>query len=85
MISDGDLDIYENIDDKLERQFANPPALYYIALGRDDFVKKINDDFRMKLDAGGYKYVYRETDGGHTWENWRKYLVDFLPRLFNYE
>ena len=82
-INDGDLSIYDNLDEKLKKQFATPPALYYIALGSDDFVKKLNDDFRLKLIDGGYKYVYRETDGGHTWENWRKYLVDFLPRLFD--
>ena len=81
-VNEGKLDIYDNLDEKLKRQFANPPSLYYIACGKDVFVKKLNDDFRAKLDAGGYKYVYNETDGGHSWENWRKYLVDFLPRLF---
>lgn len=77
-----DLNIYEDVDNKLKAQFATPPKLYYIAVGRDDFVKKLNDDWRKKLDTGGYKYHYNETDGAHTWENWRKYLVDFLPRLF---
>lgn len=77
-----ELSVYDDMDVKLEAQFKNSPKLYYIAVGRDDFVKKLNDDFRDKLDAGGYPYYYNETDGGHTWENWRKYLVDFLPRLF---
>lgn len=81
-MNEGKLDIYNNLDEKLKRQFANPPSLYYIACGKDDFVKKLNDDFRAKLDAGGYKYAYNETDGGHSWENWRKYLVDFLSQLF---
>lgn len=78
----GHLAVYENLDEKLKKQFQTPPQLYYIALGRDDFVKKLNDDFRLKLSDAGYKYVYHETDGGHTWENWRRYLVDFLPRIF---
>ena len=82
-IDSGELSIYEDIDKKLKLQFKKPPKLYYIAVGRDDFVKKINDDYRLKLSDAGYKYTYRETDGGHSWENWRKYLVDFLPRLFN--
>lgn len=76
------LSVYEDADAKLERQFSTPPRLYYIALGEDDFVKKLNTDWRKRLDKGGYGYVYRETDGGHTWRNWRRYLVDFLPRLF---
>lgn len=74
--------IYENEDQKMAVQFSNPPKLYYIAFGSDDFVKKLNLDLRNKLEDNGYKYVFRETDGGHTWENWRKYLLDFLPRLF---
>lgn len=81
-ISSGDLSIYNNLDEKLKEQFKTPPQLYYIAVGKDDFVKKLNDDFRLKLADKGYKYYYHETDGGHSWENWRKYLVDFLPRLF---
>ena len=81
--SDGNLEIYGKIDEKLKKQFSANPQLYYIAVGTDDFVKKLNDDFRAKLDASGYKYYYNETDGGHSWENWRKYLVDLLPRIFN--
>lgn len=81
-LSDGSIDIYADIDKKLKAQFKDGVKLYYIAVGRDDFVKKLNDDFREKLDQGGYNYVYNETDGGHTWENWRKYLLDFAPRLF---
>ena len=80
--NDGRLEIYSKLDNKLKNQFANPPKLYYIAVGKDDFVKKLNDDFRAKLNAGNYKYIYNETDGGHSWENWRKCLIDFLPRLF---
>ncbi len=76
------LSIYNNLDEKLKEQFKNPPKLYYIAVGKDDFVKKLNDDFRSKLTDKGYKFYYHETDGGHSWENWRKYLVDFLPRIF---
>ncbi len=77
-----ELSIYDNIDIKLKYQFKAPPKLYYIAVGKDDFVKKLNDDFRKKLNSKGYQFYYNETDGAHTWDNWRKYLVDFLPRLF---
>lgn len=82
-VGEGRLEIYDSIDAKLQRQFASPPRLYYIAYGTDDFVKRLNDDYRKKLDASGYKYVLNLSDGGHTWSNWRKYLVDFLPRLFH--
>ena len=82
-VEDGDLAVYADFDNKLQQQFATPPILYYISLGSDDFVKKLNTDFKKKLDKGGYRYTYIETSGGHTWDNWRRYLIDFAPRLFN--
>lgn len=81
-INDGELEIYENLNEKLKSQFKNPPRLYYIAMGREDFLKKTNDDFMARLAGAGYKYTYNETDGGHDWRQWRHYLLDFLPRLF---
>ena len=76
------VEVYKNLDEKLARQFASAPALYYIAVGCDDFTLKLNDDFRKRLDAAGYQYLYNPTSGGHSWENWRRYLLDFAPRLF---
>ena len=74
--------IYADLDKKLAKQFAAKPALYYIAIGTQDFLYKDNVDFRKKLDAMGVSYIYRETDGGHEWRNWRIYLNEFLPMLF---
>ena len=64
------------------RQFATPPALYWIAIGKDDFLYEFNNMYRQFLDNNGWKYVYRETPGGHTWKNWRDYLIEFAPMLF---
>ena len=75
-------EVYRNIDGKLKEQFEIPPRLYYIACGRTDFVMKLVQMHRQRLDKAGYHYVYNETDGGHTWKNWRQYLVDFVPRLY---
>jgi len=41
-----------------------------------------NRDFRKKMDDMGMKYVYVETEGGHTWNNWRNYLSIFAQLLF---
>jgi enterochelin esterase family protein len=30
----------------------------------------------------GFAPVYKETSGGHTWINWRAYLNEFAPQLF---
>lgn len=78
----GSINIYEDMEKKMQQQFANPPKVYYIALGKDDFTKKLNDDLRELMDRNNFKYIYNETDGAHSWNNWRRYLVDFLPLLF---
>ena len=74
--------VYKNMDEKLAKQFKNAPKLYFIGIGNADFLYKDNADYRAKLDKAGYKYKYLETDGGHEWRNWRKYLNIFLPELF---
>lgn len=77
-------EIYKNFDEKLKTQFnaKNRPALYYIAIGKTDFLYQDNMALRAKMDSFGFPYVYKETEGGHIWRNWRIYLNDFVPRLF---
>jgi enterochelin esterase-like enzyme len=77
-----DAGVYQNIDQTLEVQKANGTALYWIAIGKTDFLYQANVDFRQKLDALGMPYVYRESEGGHIWRNWRIYLREFVPKLF---
>ena len=77
-----DIDIYADIDAKLVKQFEAPPALYYIAIGRKDPLKRMLGKFLKRMDSLGCTYYYIETDGGHTWDNWQRYLIDFLPRIF---
>lgn len=74
--------VYENFDAKLARQFKDAPELYWIGIGDKDFLYGANVEFRKKLDAAGYPYVYYESPDGHIWRNWRIYLTEFLPKLF---
>lgn len=60
--------IYQNMDEKLKVQFGKHPKLYWIAIGKTDFLYKNNVDYRKKLDDNGYKYEYYESDGGHIWK-----------------
>ena len=80
--ANGGAPVYEDFDGKIARQFANPPALYWIAIGDRDFLYEENRDFRSYLDSHGYPYIYRESPDGHIWKNWRIYLSEFLPMLF---
>ena len=74
--------IYENMEGKLKVQFDKKPALYWIAIGKTDFLYKANEEYRKLLDKKGYKYTYYESDEGHIWKNWRIYLTEFVPMLF---
>lgn len=74
--------VYKSVEKDLKAQFKTPPRLYYISIGRDDFLYPENVQYRALLDKNKYPYLYIETTGAHTWQNWRRYLVDFLPRLF---
>ncbi|MWV27611.1 esterase [Aurantiacibacter rhizosphaerae] len=56
--------------------------LVYYAMGTDDFLYETVAPTRAMMDAQGISHIYNESDGGHTWINWRRYLRDFLPRLF---
>lgn len=75
-------DIYKDRKGSVGSQFAKGVKQYYIAIGEDDFLYEENKDFRAELDSLGLPYVYKESKFGHEWTNWRRYLVDFLPRLF---
>ncbi|WP_106831718.1 esterase [Parabacteroides pacaensis] len=74
--------IYDNMDEKLKIQFNKKPKLYWIGIGKTDFLYKANKDYRKKLDDKGYKYIYYESEDGHIWRNWRIYLTEFVPQLF---
>jgi enterochelin esterase-like enzyme len=74
--------VYDNIDGTLNTQMKNGIKLYWIGVGKTDFLYKNVTDYRAKLDRMGMKYTYFESEGGHTWTNWRVYLTQFVPTLF---
>lgn len=73
-------------DTKVQKQlsalFAARPSLYWIGIGKTDFLYQQNADLRKYLDEKGYKYTYVETEGGHIWRNWRVYLSTFAQKIF---
>lgn len=82
-IGQTDSPVYRNIGETLKKQKENGLELYWIAIGKTDFLYKSVEDFRKTLDEIGMEYEYVETEGGHTWTNWRDYLVEFTPQLFH--
>ena len=74
--------LYEDLESKLDRQFAQNPKLYWIAIGSEDFLYEENVRYRELLDSHNYHYEYYESGDGHIWRNWRIYLTLFAPKLF---
>lgn len=73
---------YADFDNTLLKQKNNGYKLYWIGIGKTDFLFKNVTEYREKLDKIGMPYQYRESEGGHTWTNWRDYLSEFAPLLF---
>ena len=77
-----DIDIYQDLEEKILEHFSQNPKLHYIAIGKDDGLKRFIDSWRKFLDKNNCPYYYNESEGGHSWENWHQYTVDFLMRIF---
>lgn len=74
--------IYADRNQKIDNLFSKHPRLFWIGIGKTDFLYKNNNDLRAYLDSKQHKYTYLETEGGHIWRNWRIYLSEFVPLLF---
>ena len=74
--------MYENLEEGIAEQFSRGVSLYWIGIGKDDFLYEENTKFRALLDENDYEYEYVESEGGHTWRNWRCYLSEFVTKLF---
>ena len=80
--ADGHPEIYADREAKIDKLFNKNPKLFWIGIGKTDFLYKNNNDLRAYLDGKNHKYTYLETEGGHVWRNWRIYLSEYVPLLF---
>ena len=74
--------VYNDIDGTLKKQMENGYELYWIGMGKTDFLYNGCVEYRAKLDKMGMKYTYHESEGGHIWRNWRVYLYEFTQMIF---
>jgi enterochelin esterase-like enzyme len=56
--------------------------LFWFATGKDDFLLQTTNATVDLFKKHGFNVVYKESAGGHTWINWRDYLNEFAPQLF---
>ena len=56
--------------------------LYFLACGTDAFLYEGSKTLDATLTKNGLDHIFYQSDGGHTWANWRLYLNTFAPLLF---
>ena len=67
---------------QLKALMATKPKFYWIGIGKNDFLFGTVTKLRELYDEIGFKYVYRESEGSHTWGVWRLYLTELAPKFF---
>jgi enterochelin esterase family protein len=56
--------------------------LLWIGCGRDDFAFPGASAAAESLKKLGIEHTFVESEGGHHWRVWRRYLRDVAPMLF---
>jgi enterochelin esterase family protein len=56
--------------------------LLWFATGSEDFLLDRTKETVELFKKNGFKPVFKESAGGHTWINWQQYLNEFAPQLF---
>jgi enterochelin esterase family protein len=56
--------------------------LFWFATGKDDFLIATSRATVEMFKKHQFNITYKESDGAHTWDNWREYLHEFAPQLF---
>lgn len=69
-------DVLENED------YKDGIKLLWFAIGKDDFLIETSNATVDLFKKYNFDVENIETEGGHTWINWREYLRDFTPMLF---
>lgn len=60
----------------------NGIELFWFGIGKDDFLLETSDATVKMLEKHDFDIVYKKTAGGHTWLNWRDYLIEFSQLLY---
>jgi enterochelin esterase-like enzyme len=56
--------------------------LVWFATGKDDFLIDTSRATVAMLKKHGFAVSFTESEGAHTWTNWREYLNELAPLLF---
>ena len=56
--------------------------LFWFATGKDDPLLSTSKATVELFQKHGFEPMFHESAGAHTWTNWREYLNQFAPQLF---
>ncbi len=56
--------------------------MFWFSTGSEDGLMPTTKATVEMFKKHGFDAVFKESPGGHTWLNWRNYLVEFTPQLF---
>jgi enterochelin esterase-like enzyme len=73
---------YNRAFPKLDQTINWELKLVWIAIGKDDFLIGSVRKYTEWLKALGIQFNYKETEGVHSYQVWRRYLTEFVPLLF---
>jgi enterochelin esterase family protein len=77
-----------NFEQQYKDFFADPAAtdkklkVFYIACGKADSLFPGSQALADALEKAKIKRIWAPSEEGHVWRNWRNYLADLAPRLF---
>jgi enterochelin esterase family protein len=57
--------------------------LFWFATGKEDGLIETSKNTVALLKKHGFNAEFHESEGAHTWLNWRDYLSEFAPQLFH--
>lgn len=72
----------DDLVEQIQELKSSEPRLYYIACGKYDFLYPGLLELLALFDEQEFQYTYRETGGGHSWNNWRLYLSEIVTLFF---
>jgi len=73
-------EVYVNWQEEVRALMTTSPV-YWIGMGREDFLYAQLQEYRNWLDENHMEYTYYESAGEHTWINWRDYISRFLIKI----
>ena len=69
---------FPNLNESVNKKL----KLGWIAIGKDDYLAPLDRKFIDWLKSKNIKHQYKETEGVHSYQVWRRYLTEFAPLLF---